>query len=797
MRTQSLNLSAPYDGLSLHSVVSLLPFVQYLETQAGMGNKARQRQLAFVLEQIRAIPGWDEPITPERMPAFTDIFELIYITVSAPITDDGEDFWAMARPFTLDLFFGTEALFGALEAGHHQLNPSLFTPEDLREKERNRLANIYSLILNTFYGVSLHFPQEMVHQAKDETTGLNHYYSISYDSRFVNVTYHGELPEINFQSIRLRENGRGGALALLMELLPLERFTFSGFSRLNIRDETPRYVIEHIKDIIVNLAPGQMIYKNITDSIKELLGTNDIDVSLMPVVKVNGRVVTNCMEGMSEEIRETCERYGVDPGMYNDAVQRYTEDPQLIMRKEVDLIDDPDEPLYKLLRLKGVKSLAVIPIFFQKTLAGILTIYSKQNGVPDESMLAHLKPAIPLLEQLLQTTIDDFNIVLDKTVKEKFTSLQPAVEWRFNEVAFDYLQRRQTDPKAQVGDIYFKDVYPLYGAIDVRNSTIERNNALRADMQVQLELLITLLDQLHLQKGLNLVNEIIYKSRKWLEHVRNFIASDDEARLELFFEDEVAPLLAHFRLHNPDTTRLIDAYELATGPSGRTHENRNALEASLQMLNRAIANLLDQVDMEIQETYPCYFEKYRSDGIEYDIYIGQSITPAKPFHALYLKNLRLWQLKSMAIVAKLTHALQAELPRPLETTQLIFIHANTIDISFRTDEHRFDVEGTYNIRYEMIKKRIDKVRIADTGERLTQPGRIALVYFNPKDVQEYLSHIHYLQDQHILAPEIEYLELEELQGVTGLKAMRVTVVLEETSSDGSARASLSARHSSG
>ncbi len=44
---------------------------------------------------------------------------------------------------------------------------------------------------------------------------------------------------------------------------------------------------------------------------------------------------------------------------------------------------------------------------------------------------------------------------------------------------------------------------------------------------------------------------------------------------------------------------------------------------------------------EIQQAYPSYFEKFRTDGVEYDIYIGQSIAPDKPFSDIYLKNLRL------------------------------------------------------------------------------------------------------------------------------------------------------------
>lgn len=132
----------------------------------------------------------------------------------------------------------------------------------------------------------------------------------------------------------------------------------------------------------------------------------------------------------------------------------------------------------------------------------------------------------------------------------------------------------------------------------------------------------------------------------------------------------------------------------------------------------------------------------------------------------------------MALVARLTKALIPQMKKRLETTQLIFIHAATIDIEFRNDEHRFDVEGAYNIRYEIIKKRIDKVHIRDTEERLTQPDKIALVYFQQRDIDDYLGYIRYLQQQNILNDDLEFLELEELQGVAGLKALRIGVNME-------------------
>jgi hypothetical protein len=180
----------------------------------------------------------------------------------------------------------------------------------------------------------------------------------------------------------------------------------------------------------------------------------------------------------------------------------------------------------------------------------------------------------------------------------------------------------------------------------------------------------------------------------------------------------------------------------------------------------------------MQQSYPHYFEKYKTDGVEYTIYIGQSIAPNNPFNMLYLKNIRLWQLSSMAEIARITNALIPSLQVPLQTTQLILIHSQPISISFRRDERRFDVEGSYNIRYEMMKKRLDKVHIRGTNERLTQPGKIAMVYSNPKEAQEYQEYILFLQSKNLLLPGLEHLELEELQGIGGLKALRVVINLQ-------------------
>ena len=107
-----------------------------------------------------------------------------------------------------------------------------------------------------------------------------------------------------------------------------------------------------------------------------------------------------------------------------------------------------------------------------------------------------------------------------------------------------------------------------------------------------------------------------------------------------------------------------------------------------------------------------------------------------------------------------------------------WIPQEKLTFKFRMDEKQFDVDGAYNIRYEIIKKRIDKAHIKDTDQRLTVPGKISIVYSQDKDAVEYMKYIKYLQSKNYLG-KVEKLELENLQGISGLKALRIEVIYQD------------------
>ena len=126
---------------------------------------------------------------------------------------------------------------------------------------------------------------------------------------------------------------------------------------------------------------------------------------------------------------------------------------------------------------------------------------------------------------------------------------------------------------------------------------------------------------------------------------------------------------------------------------------------------------------------------------------------------------------------------QHQYPKALDVASMILVFNQPLTIRFRTDEKHFDVDGTYNARYEVVKKRVDKANIKGTDQRITQKGKLTIVYSQQEDEVEYLQYVKFLQAKKRLANNLEILELEDLQGVTGLKAIRVDILYSDLNED--------------
>ncbi|NJO86524.1 MAG: hypothetical protein HC821_00030 [Lewinella sp.] len=382
---------------------------------------------------------------------------------------------------------------------------------------------------------------------------------------------------------------------------------------------------------------------------------------------------------------------------------------------------------------------------------------------------------VALFRTALARSREEVDNRLEAILREHYTSLHPSVEWRFLQSAYRLLEN-QEPAESTPEPVAFKHVYPLYGQADIVNSSTLRNAAIYADLRENLLLAKNTLEKALLQLDYPLAHQGLRSIEAALNIKQDDFNNSNETSAAELLLNNIHPILRQFADDVPALEAPIAHYFSRLDPDLMLiYHRRRDYEQSVSRLNTELSHFFLSRDRKSQNYLAHYFESYQTDGVEYQLYAGQSLLQKKCFSEIHLRNLRLAQLIDLCDATRLVAQLQSQLPHPLTTAQLAFAYTSPLNINFRMDEKRFDVEGAYNIRYEILKKRIDKATINQGQERLTKPEHLSIIYLHDKDQQEYLGYCHYLQTEGYLTDELEEFFLDPMQGVQGLRAIRAKV----------------------
>jgi hypothetical protein len=753
------------------------PFIRFLKEKQLESTDIRVKFYRYLVKKFEQHPALVVPFTDVmQLEQHDDLVQLLRMSL-LPLSTNTEDI-PMALAFLQPscLFYYTEKFKEIFINEQIEFN----TEEDIC----NNLRYFVKLVLERCYNIKTDITPKIIKQVSNRDKHSLRHHQLHVDSRFIEVHQQGKLPAYNHEWLRMI-NADDDEFAMLFEQFPSKSFRLEGFCMLMAEDVSEDIAINKLKNAVLNMHTANLecTINNVELAVRELMNDSNIVIGITPFFKLNGKLVYD-KSFIAKCVGLTCNQNSLaDTVSLTDIYTQFSAatKPYIFSNIDEDLLNS--RPYLSGLVESNIKSFMVQPIKTREGLIGIFEVGSSIENHITPATISCLQPAIPLITDLINYMIDTFEARIQQLVKEKFTPLQQSVEWKFNEVAWNYLVHENTDKTTSIGTVVFENVYPLYGAVDIRNSSVERNLASKNDYIHQLNATLTILQQTARDGAIPLIESIQFKCETLLSSITHVLTSEDELTLREFFEEEVYVLFRHIAERDASLTLFIRDYMKRTGTGGGFHQNHKNYEDSIDLLNQNMVKFFDDEAHRLQELFPFYYEKFRTDGVEYNMYIGQTIVPDIIFNPIYVKNLRAWQVSAMAQVARMNERLRRTLPLPLQTTQLILVNGSPIDISFRKDERRFDVEGAYNIRYEILKKRIDKVRIKGTLERLTQPDKIAIVYSSTAEIQDYLHHIQYLQSKGLLIDNVEMLDLENVQGISGLKAVRVGVNYERDDKD--------------
>ena len=761
---------------SLNSLLSLEPLTIVLKKMIAEGKPGAKKLYEGLIREIESKPELLRAMSDiAALEQDTELVETILSTIFPPSTSSNQGIYAITFPFHTETVYASPGFKEMFLKGDSTTIYFSNTKTGI-DVSKASLCLAYDLILKKFYSQKVSVTANSIHALKD-SNGLTKYFDLKLNAQFVDV----KIINKEFELPKEFSASQTFQITEMQEIFPLQNFQFEGLVVVEVNDVTQEQVIVEIKTALLNTNSFSdvSIYDQLQQHVQSLIGQNTVNIGITPFFKLNDcylyteALYKNSILFKNEEVVK--ERNQV--GEICDDLFEYPTQPVLYeILNEASIINNK---LLKYYYDYGARSLVLCPLKTDEgKLVGLLEIVSLQEGQLELQHLSKLQPAIQLFALALDKSGESLELQVDKTIKEHFTAVQPVVEWKFTEAAFNYLEHRRSSEQAKMPGISFENVHPLYAAIDIRNSSIERNQAIQMDLMEHLNSAKELLQKASKVIHFPLLDETRFRTEKYIESVTDTLLSDDELVIYDFLQHDLQSLFINIRERVPELENWIDEYFEKLDPQrGVVYHNRRDYEESITRINDVLDRFIDNEQIEAQKIYPHYFERYLTDGIEFNIYIGQSLSPHYTYNEMYVRNLKLWQLNLLAKAARISHTLEKRLPLPLQTTQLILAHSVPLTISFRRKERKFDVDGAYNIRYEIIKKRIDKVHLKNSEERLTQPGKIAIVYSQHRELEEYLEFIEYLQHERLLGDEIEHLDLEDTQGISGLKAVRVNVIL--------------------
>jgi hypothetical protein len=767
------------------SRLNLSSLVKYWEDNLSSNNVLQSFPKDHILAMINAAPEFKQPIDDlSVLDKHKDVLGFLMSAIIPPALVDS-DLAAALLPFNFHGFYATP--------GYHKVLPLDEIRNDIvsnmkdNNMEKGKVIRACIFILNKFYGTDINFDHPMLVSIPDKASGLSRIYKIDINTDFVDVINKGELRPISPELIRLLLDNIYDT-DLWLEYINPDNFEFEGFSICKLVDVT---VVEMISSMKYDLLKKDAVacpesFESIQQKIRAIFNLPKISLGLS-FFDVNNNIISNHGTSAWNSFMMPTDKESLTCDYFENSVYDLAFNlKRTVVIEDLESMKDKTHVEEKLLA-SGIKNVVVSPLIYEDEVIGMLELGTPYAGKLNAVNASKMEAVIPMFTAAVQRVLEDMKMEVRAIIQEECTTIHPSVEWRFMEEGYKIISQRTQNKKVTLGEIVFNNVYPIYGLSDIRNSSSERNHAIQQDLRENLKQAKKVIKTISEYSNMPIFDEISFRLDQEISNISKALHSGDESSVLDFLKHEIIPAFNLFKQEgegNKEVKDAIERYEKLIDPTlGVIYNKRRDFEESFTQINHTISSYLEEVEEEAQQIFPHYFEKYKTDGVEYNIYLGQSLVKDKTFNKLYLSNFRLWQLLTMCVIGTKVDQLKETLPKPLDITQLILVHGEPLSIRFRKDEKRFDVDGAYNIRYEIVKKRIDKAHIEGSNERITQPGKIAIVYAQQKEADEYMRYIKYLQSIGYLTKKVEYLNMEELQGAHGLKVIRVEVNLKANQMD--------------
>ncbi len=232
------------DDIPFVRELSLAPLIEFWQHAVPTSLPAQAALVNSIAAELAQAPALREPITDFSVLTEHQALVDTLMTMAFPLASWDEIYAGALVPFELRAFYATPLFKRLFLDDEGDISGRLNV--DAHTVAHVKLLYAYLCILRQHYGIELDFDYPLIFTASDPDTGLDRHFRLNFDPRFMQIKTVGEPPRLTEQDKHYLSSHIADP-AVLMELLPPEKFILQGFSTLNAIEVTDQEVLSSLK----------------------------------------------------------------------------------------------------------------------------------------------------------------------------------------------------------------------------------------------------------------------------------------------------------------------------------------------------------------------------------------------------------------------------------------------------------------------------------------------------------------------------------------------------------------------
>ncbi|MEO6133093.1 MAG: hypothetical protein ABIQ02_14725, partial [Saprospiraceae bacterium] len=296
-----------------------------------------------------------------------------------------------------------------------------------------RLLYAYKFILKKFYNYDFNVEHPITTALVDHQTGLTRYFKLWGQGQYFDILPLAPLPDIDPHKLQamLEQNFDTTVWA---KVLPPSNFVFSGIIQTSLIDVTTEHAVTRLEHHLLNIShlDEWRGFSLVREEIRNLFRLKDLKLGIA-TLQNDGEFNFISRNPLWNSL--LISELAIDHATWYPAsiYEEIKSSGQTIIIE--DLQKQKKHPSFDALMQAGYNNLILTPVHYKDRMIGVLELSTPVTGGINGLALFKINQLKPIFAIAMTRLVEEFETKVEKIILQQFTSIHPAVQWRFREVA--------------------------------------------------------------------------------------------------------------------------------------------------------------------------------------------------------------------------------------------------------------------------------------------------------------------------------------------------------------------------